>query len=207
MATVAHYEAGSAKDRIVRGIVQDDSVCRRGQLVWSDNSARRCDRVDGQVRKGVKSPLYLCNVALLKPRAETDQHDGRRIILSPWQGRVHRELLIFEYRADVNDIAPAGFGLSIEVLMARRDDAIARLPELVERGQGRKSCCLTHGTEGREDSSPHVQLAEDEAMHEDDVGQAEGIRVHQGRRKHSVYQQRIWSFIGNDPAQLLFHRR
>ena len=173
VAAMRDHQGGSAHDRIVRRVVEHDGVMRRRKFVRRDDAAGRSDDVNRQIRQRIESTLDLIDVALLEAGAEADHDKRGSIVLGPWQRGRHREFFVFEHRPDVADHLPAGERRCVEFAKARRDDAVARPPQIVKRRQAGKTGLLPHAVEDAKEPAPHVELTKHEGVDENRRGPSE----------------------------------
>jgi hypothetical protein len=104
------------------------------------------------------------------------------------------------------DHLPAGERCGVERGEARRDDALARLPERVERRQAGKSRLLPHAVEVADHLAPDIELAKNEGVdqHRRRPPELAGVRKRGG--EHRVDQDEVGRLGGDDALDFFLDR-
>ena len=90
---------------------------------------------------------------------------------------------------------PARDRSRVELCERGDDDALARLPQLVDARQAAETRMLAHPVEHREDPPPHVELTEDEGVHHYRRRDLEARGFRQRRREHGVDENEIGASV------------
>jgi len=131
MPAMRHHERGAAHRIVMIRCRKDDDIgggLQRGRI---DAVADRDDAMHGKLGQRVDRVLEFCDRALLGHRAEADEDEWRRIVVSPRQRNSHAMALALQDRADMAQSVGMGkFARRIvKRLQRRREHAVARHPE------------------------------------------------------------------------------